>query len=207
MITKLQEEKEDLERKVGELEEETKKNIKEVKEENEKMKTKVVELEEELKKNQEVKEENEKLRRKVEELEEKLCGRVEEMEVFLEQKERKVLITGDSHMKAISVERLKSDTKTNVEFAKTYCSRINYPGSRFPRVAISNVLQNKVNKETTHLIITAPTSDLTNLNWMDLDAKQAWADLSAKTLVLIAEWCLIHFSSLTQVVIMDHLPW
>ena len=45
MITKLQEEKEDLERKVGELEEETKKN-KEVKEENEKMKTKVVELEE-----------------------------------------------------------------------------------------------------------------------------------------------------------------
>ena len=104
MITKLQEEKEDLERKVGELEEETKKNIKEVKEENEKMKTKVVELEEEHKKNQEVKEENEQLRRK-------LCGRVEEMEVFLEQKERKVLITGDSHMKAISVERLKSDTR------------------------------------------------------------------------------------------------
>ena len=99
MITKLQEEKEDLERKVGELEEETKKN-------------------------KEVKEENEKLRRKVEELEEKLSGRVEEMEVFLGQKERKVLITGDSHMKAISVERLKSDTKTNVEFAKTYCSRI-----------------------------------------------------------------------------------
>ena len=86
MITKLQEEKEDLERKVGELEEETKKN-------------------------KEVKEGNEKLRRKVEELEEKLCGRVEEMEVFLEQKERKVLITGDSHMKAISVERLKSDTR------------------------------------------------------------------------------------------------
>ena len=89
MITKLQEEKEDLERKVGELEEETKKN-------------------------KEVKEENEKMRRKVEELEEKLSGRVEEMEVFLGQKERKVLITGDSHMKAISVERLKSDTKTNV---------------------------------------------------------------------------------------------
>ena len=109
-------------------------------------------------------------------------------------------------MKAISVERLKSDTKTNVEFAKTYCSRINYPGARFPRVAISNVLQNKVNKETTHLIITAPTSDLTNLNWMDLDAKQAWADLSAKTLVLIAEFCLIHYSSLTQVVLMDQLP-
>jgi cell shape-determining protein MreC len=88
MITKLQEEKEDLERKVGELEEETKKN-KEVKEENEKMKTKVVELEEELKKNQEVMKENEKLRIKVEELEEKLCGRVEEMEVFWNRRRKK----------------------------------------------------------------------------------------------------------------------
>ena len=61
-----------------------------------------------------MKEENEKLRRKVEELEEKLSGRVEEMEVFLGQKERKVLITGDSHMKAISVERLKSDTAGSI---------------------------------------------------------------------------------------------
>ena len=38
----------------------------------------------------------------------------EEMEVFLEQKERKVLITGDSHMKAISVERLKTLTFSTI---------------------------------------------------------------------------------------------
>ena len=54
--------------------------------------------------------------------------------------------------------------------------------------------------------MTAPTSDLTNLNRMDLYAQQAWADLSAKTLVLTAEWCIIHFPRLTQVVIMDQLP-
>ena len=205
MITKLQEDKDELKRRVKELEEALKKN-EEVKEENEKMKKKFEELEEELKKNEEVKEENEQMKKKVKELEEEICERCGEVEVFLEQKVRKVLITGDSHMKCISIERLKSDTKTNVTFAKTYCSRVNYPGSKFPKVAISNVLQSKVDQETTHLVMTAPTSDLTNLSEMDQNAKQAWADLSARTLVLIAEWCLIHYSSLQQVVIMDHLP-
>ena len=205
MITKLQEDKDELKSRVKELEEALKKN-EEVKEENEKMKKKVEELEEELKRNEEVKEQNEQMKKKVKELEEEICERCGEVEVFLEQKVRKVLITGDSHMKCISTERLKSDTKTNVTFAKTYCSRVNYPGSKFPKVAISNVLQSKVDQETTHLVMTAPTSDLTNLSEMDQNAKQAWADLSARTLVLIAEWCLIHYSSLQQVVIMDHLP-
>ena len=181
MITKLQEDKDELKRRVKELEEA-------------------------LKKNEEVKEENEKIKKKVKELEEEICERCGEVEVFLEQKVRKVLITGDSHMKCISTERLKSDTKTTVTFAKTYCSRVNYPGSKFPKVAISNVLQSRFDRETTHLVMTAPTSDLTNLSEMDQNAKQAWADLSARTLVLIAEWCLIHYSSLQQVVIMDHLP-
>ena len=126
MITKLQEDKDELKRRVKELEEA-------------------------LKRNEEVKEENEKMKKKVEKLEEEVCERCGEVEVFLEQKVRKVLITGDSHMKCISTERLKSDTKTNVTFAKTYCSRVNYPGSRFPKVAISNVLQNEVNRETTHI--------------------------------------------------------
>ena len=148
MITKLQEDKDELKRRVKELEEA-------------------------LKKNEEVKEENEQMKKKVKELEEEIYERCGEVEVFLEQKVRKVLITGDSHMKCISTERLKSDTKTNVTFAKTYCSRVNYPGSRFPKVAISNVLQNEVNRETTHLVMTAPTSDLTNLSWMDQNAKQA----------------------------------
>ena len=181
MITKLQEDKDELKRRVKELEEA-------------------------LKKNEEVKEENEQMKKKVKELEEEICERCGEVEVFLEQKVRKVLITGDSHLKCISTERLKSDTKTNVTFAKTYCSRVNYPGSKFPKVAISNVLQSRFDRETTHLVMTAPTSDLTNLSEMDQNAKQAWADLSARTLVLIAEWCLIHYSSLQQVVIMDHLP-
>ena len=181
MITKLQEDKDELKRRVKELEEA-------------------------LKKNEEVKEEKEQMKKKVKELEEKISERCGEVKVFLEQKVRKVLITGDSHLKCISTERLKSDTKTNVTFAKTYCSRVNYPGSKFPKVAISNVLQSKVDQETTHLVMTAPTSDLTNLSWMDQNAKQAWTDLSARTLVLIAEWCLIHYSSLQQVVIMDHLP-
>ena len=181
MITKLQEDKDELKRRVKELEEA-------------------------LKKNEEVKEENEQMKKKVKELEEEICERCGEVEVFLEQKVRKVLITGDSHLKCISTERLKSDTKTNVAFAKTYCNRVNYPGSKFPKVAISNVLQSRFDRETTHLVMTAPTSDLTNLSEMDQNAKQAWADLSARTLVLIAEWCLIHYSSLQQVVIMDHLP-
>ena len=107
MITKLQEDKDELKRRVKELEEA-------------------------LKRNEEVKEENEQMKKKVKELEEEICERCGEVEVFLEQKVRKVLITGDSHMKCISTERLKSDTKTNVTFAKTYCSRVNYPGSKFP---------------------------------------------------------------------------
>ena len=182
------------------------KMITKLQEDKDELKSRVKELEEALKKNEEVKEENEKIKKKVEELEEEICERCGEVEVFLEQKVRKVLITGDSHLKCISTERLKSDTKTNVTFAKTYCSRVNYPGSKFPKVAISNVLQSRFDRETTHLVMTAPTSDLTNLSEMDQNAKQAWADLSARTLVLIAEWCLIHYSSLQQVVIMDHLP-
>ena len=141
MITKLQEDKDELKRRVKELEEALKKN-EEVKEENEKIKKKVEELEEELKRNEEVKEQNEQMKKKVKELEEEICERCGEVEVFLEQKVRKVLITGDSHLKCISTERLKSDTKTNVTFAKTYCSRVNYPGSKFPQVAPSPICCN-----------------------------------------------------------------
>ena len=123
------------------------KMITQLQEQNKTLKRKIENLEEELKKNQEVQEENEKMKKRVEELEGELFNRAEEVEEFLAQRKRKVLLTGDSHMKCISIEKLKSDTKTDVDFAKTYCSRLNYPGSKFPLVSISNVLQKKLTEK------------------------------------------------------------
>ena len=135
-----------------------------------------------------------------------MCAGHEEVESFLKRRPIKVLLTGDSHLKSISIDRLSEETKIDVQHVKTYNSRLYYPNARFPLVSIANVLQERIDHETTHIVITAPTSDLTNVKEMDFNAQEAWADLSAKTIVLVAEWCLIHYARLRQVILMDHLP-
>ena len=189
-----------------EVQKEQIKMVTKVKDENEKLKLKVQKLEERAALVVKLQCENEKLKEKNQMLEAQLLGKNQEACKFLARKAQKVLITGDSHLKSISVDRLKAETKINLEIKKTYCSIINYPGSKFPLVAISSVLQHKIDPAITHLVITAPTSDLTNVSMMDWAAKRAWAELSAKYLILISEWCLIHYISLQQVVLMLHLP-
>ena len=170
------------------------------------LKKKVQELEEQASLVVKLQCDNGALKENIRMMETELLGRNQEVDKFLEKKAKKVLITGDSNWKSISKERLKAETKIDLEIAKTYCSIKNYPGSKFPLVAIYSVLQNKVDPSITHIVITAPTSDLTNLSMMDWAAKRAWAELSAKYLILISEWCLIHYISLKQVVLMEHLP-
>ena len=61
-------------------------------------------------------------------------------------------------------------------------------------------------RRATHLVMTSPTSDITNLGKLDPEIRLHWIDLSAKTIISTAEMCLIRFPALKSVTILEHLP-
>ena len=65
----------------------------------------------------------------------------------------------------------------------------------------------KVDSRATDLLITSPTSDLSNLINMSQAARiHSWVNLSAKTFINTAEMALIRFPALKSVTILEHLP-
>ena len=173
------------------------------------------EKEEALRENMTLQEE--KLERKIQLLKEEnvsLKERVEGLEVMVDkgakqfstEKPQKILVCGDSHLKCIPLKRLANKTGKNIEFIKIFCSCNDLPGAWKPEISISSVLLQQVDARATNLLITSPTSDLTNLVKMSPSARIHWVDLSAKTIVNTAEMALIRFPALMSVTIMEHLP-
>ena len=168
-ITKLEQQKEDLLKEKKELEE------------------KVVKREDEV---AVLKSQKEKLELRVAHLEER-AEKVEDANQFSASKNPNILISGDSHLKLISPERLASETGRKIEMVRTYCSRDYWPWAWRPEISIASVLLKKCNSRATHLLITSPTSDLTNLNQFSHSEQINWVDLSAKSIISTAEMCLI----------------
>ena len=101
-------------------------------------------------------------------------------------------------------------TGKEVSFLKTYCSRNFWPNALKPTTSISSVLLQHANSREavlpTHLLMTAPTSDITNLLHMGTSARMNLVDISVKSMIVTVEMCLIHHPGLQKVFIMEHLP-
>ena len=68
-------------------------------------------------------------------------------------------------------------------------------------------MEDNVDDKTTHIVMCAPTSDLTNVKDLDPASRLMFADLSAKTVtVTTAEWCFVNYPALQKLVIFEHLP-
>ena len=141
-----------------------------------------------------------------------LKKKVEDLEVNMEsakqfslemEKPKQVLVCGDSHIKCISLPKLCQVTGRNIEFVKSFCSRNDWPRAFKPEIS---TLLKQVDSRATDLLITSPTSDLTNLTQMSQSARVHWIDLSAKTIINTAEICLTRFPALKNVTILEHLP-
>ena len=144
-----------------------------------------------------------------------LKKKVEDLEVNMEsakqfslemEKPKQVLVCGDSHLKCISLPKLCQVTGRNIEFVKSFCSRNDWPRAFKPEISIVSTLLKQVDSRATDLLITSPTSDLTNLTQMSQSARVHWIDLSAKTIINTAEICLTRFPALKNVTILEHLP-
>ena len=139
-------------------------------------------------------------------LKEELEKQTEVAQQFLLPKRKKVLLSGDSHLKAICKEKLEKETGRSIEILKTYNSRDNWPNALKPSISISSVLLENVKSRATNLVLTSPTSDITNLRGMSKSEQIKWIDLSAKTVMSTAETCLIRYPALMKVSIVEHLP-
>ena len=106
----------------------------------------------------------------------------------------------------LSVDDLKQQTGKDIIKIPTYCSRDDWHNAYIPKKSIIRGVSENVDQSVTHLIMTAPTSDLTNVKQLDPTTRQMFADLSAKTLIATAEWALINYPGLQHVYIMEHLP-
>ena len=168
--------------------------------ERENMKLREDQLQREIEKD--LKEENSILRKKVEDLE----GKSKDAEEFLTEKPQKIIVSGDSHLKSVSLQKLSNKTGKDIVFLKTFCSRNDWPWAWKPDISILSVLQKQVHSRATHLLMTSPTSDLTNLERLDPTARFHWVELSIKTMISTAEMCLIRFPALKSVTILEHLP-
>ena len=151
---------------------------------------------------EELKKENLALLKKVNNLED-VAEKTEEAEIFLAEKQTRVLVSGDSHLKCIPPSKLANATGKEVSFLKTYCSRNFWPNALKPTTSISSVLLQHANSREavlpTHLLMTAPTSDITNLLHMGTSARMNWVDISVKIMIVTAEMCLIRHRGLQKV--------
>ena len=148
----------------------------------------------------------EELKNRVDALKEELEKQTEVAQQFLLPKRKEVLLSGDSHLKAICKEKLEKETGRSIEILKTYNSRDNWPNALKPLISISSVLLENVKSRATNLVLTSPTSDITNLRGMSKSEQIKWIDLSAKTVISTAEMCLIRYPALMKVSIVEHLP-
>ena len=150
--------------------------------------------------------ENESLKEKIAVLENEKMALREATENFLESKTTRILLTGDSHLKKISSENLERHTGRKIIKAPAYCSRSDWHGAYYPSSSLVNAVKNNVDDSITHIIMTAPTSDITNVRECDPATRLIFADLSAKSMISTAEWALINYPALQRVYIMEHLP-
>ena len=158
---------------------------------------------------EELKKENLALLKKVNNLED-VTEKIEEAERFLAEKQTRVLVSGDFHLKCIPLSKLANATGKEVSFLKTYCSRNFWPNALKPTTSISSVLLQHVNSREavllTHLLMTAPISDVSNLLHMGTSARMNWVEISVKSMIVTAKMCLIRHPGLQKVFIMEHLP-
>ena len=61
---------------------------------------------------------------------------------------------------------------------KAFCSRKNWYGAYFPDSSFSKALEDNVDDKTAHIVMCAPTSDLTNVKDLDPASRLMFADLS-----------------------------
>ena len=146
------------------------------------------------------------LKAKIALLENEKLSQQKETEDFFEKKNKKILLVGDSHLKKISAPELQLKTGKNISLVKAFCSRKNWYGAYFPDSSFSKALEDNVDDTTTHIVMCAPTSDLTNIKDLDPASRLLFADLSAKTTVTTAEWCFVKYPALQKLVIFEHLP-
>ena len=158
---------------------------------------------------EELKKENLALLKKVNNLED-VTEKIEEAERFLAEKQTRVLVSGDFHLKCIPLSKLANGTGKEVSFLKTYCSRNFWPNALKPTTSISSVLLQHANSREavllTHLLMTAPISDVSNLLHMGTSARMNWVDISVKSMIVTAKMCLIRHPGLQKVFIMEYLP-
>ena len=154
----------------------------------------------------EVQEENASLKERIAILENEKLEVKEATENFFENKKKKVLVTGDSHLKMISFENLQRHTGHNITKIPSYCSRSDWPGAFYPKSSLVSALKDNVDDSITHVIMTAPISDLTNVRDCERGTRSIFADLSAKSIISTAEWALINYPALQHVYILEHLP-
>ena len=158
---------------------------------------------------EELKKENLALLKKVNNLED-VTEKIEEAERFLAEKQTRVLVSGDFHLKCIPLSKLANATGKEVSFLKTYCSRNFWPNALKPTTSISSVLLQHANSREavllTHLLMTAPISDVSNLLHMGTSARMNWVEISVKSMIVTAKMCLIRHPGLQKVFIMEHLP-
>ena len=146
------------------------------------------------------------LKAKISLLENEKMEKQKEVDLFFEKKRKKILLIGDSHLKKISGQELKFKTGKDISLVKAYCSRKNWYGAFYPESSFSNAVEQNADETTTHIIMCAPTSDLTNVKNLNSSSRLMFADLSAKTMISTAEWCLVNYPALQKIVIFEHLP-
>ena len=125
----------------------------------------------------------------------------------------KVLYVGDTIAHNVDFVKVEKQTNTRIRTMKAYSSQsAQYPGKNMAEIASTKLLDTKEDDKFTHLVLAAPSDDITNLDTRkvtandDADTFQDSAIVSAQNMFNIAETALKNNKHLRKVVVMEHAP-
>ena len=128
------------------------------------------------------------------------------------QQKPRVLVVGDSIAHNTHFNIAERVTHTTIKTSKAYSSALDN-AARFRNLNVTAVAKDELEKaEFDHLVLAAPTVDITNLDTSNVkpeDSTEVFkqkVEISCKNMVKVAENALSNHSSLMKVTIMNHDP-
>ena len=124
----------------------------------------------------------------------------------------RLLLVGDSILHNTNFNIIERVTNSTIKTSKAYSAAWDN-GARFKHQNVTAVVKNELEKAPfDHLVLSAPTVDITNLDTSSAksedptDVFKKKVELSCKNMMKVAENALTNHSSLKKVTIMNHAP-
>ena len=123
-----------------------------------------------------------------------------------------MLFVGDSIAHNTNFRKLEIVTKSTIKTAKAYSSVFDN-SARFKEMNVTDVVKNELNRAPfDHLVLAAPTVDITNLDTARINPTDntGWfkekIEKSCQNMIRVAEEALTNNSSLKKVTLLNHAP-